>query len=173
MGVPFLPPANGWVWVKGGQKYIMKDEIMLPPFFSEKLQKPKIFPPFFWFRVPVFFWKRKGKFSGFGTEIFEENFRAETGRRLNRILEKSSSLVVNSHQSQKDSFLKSLFEIGGLMAGFELKGVGEKYFPRSGWLRSKATKTRGRKPYWERTKWTTWESSPAHQFQFSGRSKIW
>jgi|GEM_PF-6484110 len=80
----------------------------LPPFFSARQRRTRKTPKaekfslhFFQMRAPDFFLKRKENFSGFGTEIFEENFRAEAGRRLNQILEKSSSLVVNSHCFKK------------------------------------------------------------------------
>ena len=88
-----MPPANGWVWVKGGQKY--KTIYALPPFFSEKLQKPKNFPSiFFDFARPIFSEKGKEIFPVLGLK-FLQNFRAEAERRLNRILEKSSSSVEN------------------------------------------------------------------------------
>ncbi|PIQ74394.1 MAG: hypothetical protein COV85_02355 [Candidatus Portnoybacteria bacterium CG11_big_fil_rev_8_21_14_0_20_44_10] len=58
-----MPPANGWVWVKGGQKY--KKIYALPPFFSEKLQKPKNFPSIFLISRARFFLKKERKFFRF------------------------------------------------------------------------------------------------------------
>jgi len=91
-----LPPANGWVWVKGGQKYKKrKAKILLPPSLSAKSKIRKIFLSFFSKSPPAR--KKEKEWKIFRN--FESQFKtgAEAGayKSSKIFLKKGSSAVVN------------------------------------------------------------------------------
>jgi len=69
--------------------------VPLPPFFSEKLQNRKILPHFCFFCARRFFFKRKGKFFDFETEILKK-FQGGSGAEVKPNFEKMFELGCKS-----------------------------------------------------------------------------